>query len=85
MMLLCANCDRAATIRLCITPQRTRLDSPAMPSTLLLCTACEDAFQWGISHGLDHIEEDSLEVDESNDQDVNEQHPLHMSEEEDPA
>jgi hypothetical protein len=53
-----------------------------MPSTLLLCTACEDAFQWGISHGLDHIEEDSLEVDEGYDQDINEPHPLQIAGEE---
>ena len=56
-MTYCANCDTEATVRLTIKEQLTEKS----PYTLDLCTGCNDAFQWGMAHADDTIEEEVIE------------------------
>jgi hypothetical protein len=51
----CANCDNEATICLTINEQLL-----GKTYDLLLCTGCNDAFQWGITHAKDTVEEEPI-------------------------
>jgi len=55
-MNYCANCDAKADVRLTIKKQLL-----GKTYDLLLCTGCNDAFQWGTTHADDTIEEEPIE------------------------